>query len=122
MAERGLRARVKVGTLGKVKTALQMVSIVLLLLVNPGGRNVEVDIVSSLMKAQAEEMKLLVMAAGMGALIASAAAATVSGVQYFAAALPLLLATDNSNSTVNTATTIVATSTESSGSSSTLNK
>eukprot|EP01036_Dinobryon_divergens_P031565 gene31565-40990_t len=104
MAERGLRDTVKVGTLGKVKTALQMLSIILLLLVIPGGGNVEVDIVSSLTKSQAEEdEKLFLMAAGMISLIASAVAATVSGVQYFAAALPLLLApsgSDASNITV----------------------
>ena len=107
-----MRDMVKVGSLGKVKTALQMISIILLLLVNPGGKNVEADVVSGLWKAQEEKKKVLLMAAGMTALVASAIAAVVSGVQYFAAAVPLLLAPSTTNTDTNTTTDTDTTNTD----------
>jgi len=74
MAEQGARAAVKVGWLGKCKTALQMASLTLLLLVMPGGTPTNV----------------LVNHIALTGLWVSTALGIVSGVQYFAAAWPYL--------------------------------
>lgn len=84
MAEKGLRAVVKVGVLGKLKTTLQMVATVLLLLVFPG-ESADVDICALL-----NWEKPTIFVAGLSALYLATAAALYSGYQYFSAALTQL--------------------------------
>lgn len=89
MAERGLREKVKVGPLGKVKTALQMISISLLIVANPG-KNIEKDIITQTLGYSANDKAVLLML-GMASLMASSIITVISGMEYFAVAFPLLL-------------------------------
>lgn len=84
MAERGVRAVVKVGNLGKLKTACQMVSTALLL------------------AAPAElDLKLLTvpstLSAGMGLLYIATALTVLSGAQYLVAAWPAIVGAESAN-------------------------
>lgn len=90
MAEQGLRAVVKVGIVGKLKTTLQMVATALLLVVFPG-ESADIDI-CALLKWE----KPTVFVVGLTFLYLSTAAAIYSGYQYFFAALAQL----KSNETV----------------------
>lgn len=85
MAERGVRSVVKVGMLGKVKTTLQMIATVLLLLVFPD-RSTDIDICALL-----SWPKPTIFMAGLTALYVSTIATLVSGYFYFKAALPSIL-------------------------------
>lgn len=82
MAERGKRNEVKVGLVGKVKTTVQMIATVLLLLVFPG-QSADIDLCQIFHLS-----KPLVFTTGLGALYASTALALFSGWQYLKAALP----------------------------------
>jgi len=76
MAQQGLRDVVAVGQLGKVKTALQLVSLFVLLLVPVAA-------------------KLPLLPVGLALLNGSALLALVSCVQYFASAVPVLAGDPN---------------------------
>lgn len=84
MAEKGVRAVVKVGMIGKLKTALQMVGMSLLLLVFPD-ESADIDLCEML-----GLYKPTVFLVGLGFLYLSTLAALVSGWQYFSAAKPSL--------------------------------
>ena len=84
MAEKGQRSTVKVGQLGKVKTALQMIATVLLLLVYTGKSN-DIDICTRLGIS-----KPWVFSAGLLSLYASTVLTILSGWQYLRAAWPVL--------------------------------
>lgn len=79
MAERGERAVVKVGTLGKVKTALQMVSTALLLEACPGAADFDLALSVGLSKPT-------IFSLGLSLLYASTVLTLVSGWQYLAGA------------------------------------
>lgn len=84
MAERGERNVVKVGVLGKIKTTLQMLAMVLLLVVFPD-RSADIDLCVIF-----GWPKPIVFMTGLTILYLSAGATVLSGYQYFQAALPLL--------------------------------
>jgi CDP-diacylglycerol--glycerol-3-phosphate 3-phosphatidyltransferase len=85
MAERGKRNAVKVGLMGKIKTVLQMVAIILLLLVFPD-HSADFDLC-----AVFGWSKPSIFVLGIVLLNVSAVAAILSGYEYFRAALSELL-------------------------------
>lgn len=85
MAERRLRAAVQVGSLGKIKTFMQMVSTALLLETCPGARSLGLDLCS---KMGFPKPPLFLL--GIALMYISAALTLVSGFEYFRAAAPLL--------------------------------
>ncbi len=82
MAQRGNREIVKVGIMGKIKTALQMISTVCLLTVFPD-QSTDIDLCGLFGWS-----KPFIFMAGLVLLYISTVAALVSGYQYFEAALP----------------------------------
>lgn len=80
MAEKGVRSVVKVGMIGKLKTALQMIGLSLLLLVFPD-ESADFDLCEML-----GLYKPTVFLVGLSFLYLSTIAALVSGWQYFSAA------------------------------------
>ena len=88
MAERNLRDAVKVGTLGKIKTAIQMISISLLLLANPTAISKERSVIDIL--GWNSGHKAMLLGAGMFTLMLCTVLTVVSGVQYFTAAVSVL--------------------------------
>lgn len=90
MAERSLRASVKVGALGKLKTALQMVSIVILLYLVVGNGHPIADELLCTSATIDTTVCSPVFTAGMAMYIASVALSMISGGQYLAAAWPVL--------------------------------
>ena len=87
MAERGKRAVVKVGPLGKWKTALQMISTCLLMYSCPSIAEFDIDISLGMSKPA-------FFSAGLLMLYASTILTVISGVQYLRAAWPVLTARD----------------------------
>jgi CDP-diacylglycerol--glycerol-3-phosphate 3-phosphatidyltransferase len=85
MAERGQRAAVKVGQLGKVKTACQMVATILLLAACPGASDFDMKLALGVSPSS-------VLMLGLGLLYLATALTLVSGVQYLVAAWPVLTA------------------------------
>jgi CDP-diacylglycerol--glycerol-3-phosphate 3-phosphatidyltransferase len=83
MAEQGQRSVVQVGNLGKVKTALQMISTALLLEACPGAANFDIALSIGLSRPT-------IFSLGMTLLYLSAALTLISGYQYFNAAWPIL--------------------------------
>jgi len=83
MAEQGKRASVQVGKLGKVKTALQMISTAMLLEACPGSSNFDISLSIGLSKPA-------VFTIGLVLLYASTLLTVISGYQYFLAAWPTL--------------------------------
>ena len=81
MAERNARAEVQVGPLGKVKTALQMISTAMLLAFVPS---------SNSLKGLFDANPLLYLC-GISVFYISALLTVFSGAQYFIAALPKLM-------------------------------
>jgi CDP-diacylglycerol---glycerol-3-phosphate 3-phosphatidyltransferase len=84
MAEKGIRSVVKVGQLGKWKTALQMMSITILLLSIPGHSR---DFALQGLFGLSKSMTFLL---GLSLFYASVVATVISGAQYFSVALPYL--------------------------------
>lgn len=84
MAERGQRSAVKVGQMGKWKTAFQMISTSLLLIVFPG-QSKDFDLCNVLHLSKA-----VVFTLGIATLYFSTALTMLSGWEYFTAARPLL--------------------------------
>ncbi len=84
MAERGQRATVKVGSLGKVKTVFQMVSTAVLLEACPGAS--DFDIALSLGMSRTAFFSV-----GVVLLYISTLLTVISGVQYLRAAWPSLV-------------------------------
>lgn len=85
MAERGKRATVQVGNLGKVKTALQMISTALLLEACPGAANFDIALSIGLSRPT-------IFSIGIALLYLSTGLALISGFQYFQSAWPVLKA------------------------------
>lgn len=85
MAERGKRNAVKVGLMGKIKTVLQMVATILLLLVFPD-QSADFDLCAVFAWS-----KPSIFVLGIVLLNVSAVAAILSGYEYFRAALSELL-------------------------------
>jgi CDP-diacylglycerol--glycerol-3-phosphate 3-phosphatidyltransferase len=85
MAERGQRAVVKVGNLGKIKTACQMGATVLLLASSPGASDFDINTALGVSRSN-------VMLLGLILLYAATALTITSGAQYFAAAWPVIKA------------------------------
>lgn len=83
MAERGKRAVVKVGNLGKLKTACQMVSTTLLLASSPGASDFDID--SALGVSRSSFLMV-----GMALLYLATALTALSGAQYLVAAWPVI--------------------------------
>ena len=83
MALRGERAVVKVGSLGKVKTALQMISTALLLEACPGAADFDLALSVGLSKPT-------IFSIGLSLLYASTVLTLVSGFQYLKSAWPYL--------------------------------
>eukprot|EP01041_Mallomonas_annulata_P010176 gene10176-21211_t len=83
MAERGSRATVKVGPLGKVKTAVQMIATALILTACPGAS--DFDIAFSL-----NVSKPAIFNIGLLSLYIATALTLISGYQYLRAAWPFL--------------------------------
>jgi len=74
MAEIGSRDKVKVGFLGKVKTAMQMLSTICLLASCPENQISFLDVLST---------KFYLFPIGIVSLYISTALASISGIQYF---------------------------------------
>ena len=120
MAEKGYRSIVKVGAMGKVKTAFQMIAASILLLALAIGSPLEtvqhaishtpvatavggsavagavstggvVHLATTLLSALSQDTSTVFLGLGMLFLYASTALALVSGKEYFDAALPVLL-------------------------------
>ena len=89
MAERGQRSVVKVGFLGKLKTALQMVSTSLLLAACPGAADFSLQTSLGVSRTS-------MLTAGLLTLYMSTVLAMVSAAQYFAVAWPTLIAGEES--------------------------
>lgn len=93
MAERGARSTVKVGSLGKLKTALQMISIGLLLASGAGGKFV-VDFASKSLHPIISTKDWLFSSGILGFYVATILT-LVSGAQYFMDAFPHIIGDDN---------------------------
>jgi CDP-diacylglycerol---glycerol-3-phosphate 3-phosphatidyltransferase len=85
MAERGQRAVVQVGSLGKWKTAMQMISTCLLMYACPSIAEFDIDLSLGMSKPA-------LFSAGLLMLYASTVLTVVSGFQYLKAAWPILAA------------------------------
>ena len=85
MAERGKRAVVQVGGLGKWKTALQMISTTLIMYACPSISEFDIDLSTGVSRPAVFSVGLLTM-------YASTILTVVSGAQYFQAAWPELTA------------------------------
>ena len=83
MAERNARAEVQVGSLGKVKTALQMISTAIIIAFLPPSENFKAMFMF--------KTNPLLYRSGMVMFYISAFLTVFSGAQYFVAALPKLI-------------------------------
>ena len=91
MAERGKRASVQVGNLGKWKTALQMISIGLLLASCPDSSSLDSAAASgSIEVASIHLMRSIQFSSGLVTFYIATLLTVVSGLQYFQAAWPAL--------------------------------
>ncbi len=85
MASRSIRGVVKVGRLGKIKTALQMASVAVLLLTHKSADAVDMSL-SKMMRLPLAPM----ITVGIFLLYGAALASVISGTQYFIAAIEAL--------------------------------
>ena len=83
MAEQGQRATVQVGSLGKIKTALQMISTAMLLEACPGAANFAIALSVGLTRPT-------LFSLGVALLYAATVLTLVSGFQYFSSSWPTL--------------------------------
>ncbi len=88
MAERRERATVEVGSLGKIKTALQMIATGVLLLVNPETPTTPIRLFGRSCLSVAQSAAFI---GGMALLYLSTVLTVLSGVGYFKAAWPRLV-------------------------------
>jgi CDP-diacylglycerol--glycerol-3-phosphate 3-phosphatidyltransferase len=88
MAEQGTRATVKVGSLGKIKTALQMVSTAMLLEACPGNGSFDITVSLGLSRP-------LLFSSGLVLLYIATILTVISGFQYLVAAWPVLTGKPN---------------------------
>jgi CDP-diacylglycerol--glycerol-3-phosphate 3-phosphatidyltransferase len=88
MAEQGTRSTVKVGSLGKIKTVLQMVSTAMLLEACPGNGSFDISLSLGLSRPA-------LFSSGIVLLYIATILTVISGFQYFVAAWPVLIGKPN---------------------------